>query len=507
MPSKLLVGSRLRRLRQRHGLTQTAFADRLGLSLSYTCQLENNQRPITSAVLAKLGGVFRIDLAEFTEGADSRLVSELQAIFRDATIAPGATDATELGRFVEQTPGMAATLVALYHRHLRLDEEYRQLVHRLYGEQPAPPRAPLPHEAVRDFFNRRNNYIDSLDRAAEALARRLDLVPGRRVVALIEELRTRHGIGVVFDTEALEPDELRRMDDATRRLLISPTLSDGQQAFQMAAQLALVAYGDIVNAEVRDAGLTDEQSAALARHGLAHYFAGALLMPYRAFLRAADGSRYDIESLQQRFHVGFESVCHRLSTVQRPSERGIPFYFVRVDQAGNISKRQSATSFHFAQQGGACPLWHVHEAFAQPGRILTQVAEMPDGTRFFGIARTVERGGGGFLKPRKVFAIGLGCEISHAHALVYADGIELSGVRTAVPIGPGCRVCPRPACPQRAFPPVGKVLQTDTNRESLVSYRFAEEPADGAPDREDKLRTGAPRDVLAGRARRRRRSS
>jgi predicted transcriptional regulator len=314
------------------------------------------------------------------------------------------------------------------------------------------------------------------------------------VASLVDELRARHGITVVFETAALAPDELRRMDAATRRLIVSPSLSDGQQAFQIATQLALVAYADVVDGEVRGAGLIDEQSAALARHGLAHYFAGALLMPYRAFLRAATDGRYDIESLQQRFHVGFESVCHRLSTVQRPGERGVPFYFVRVDQAGNISKRQSATSFHFAQQGGACPLWHVHEAFAQPGRILTQVAEMPDGTRFFGIARTVERGGGGFLKPRKIFAIGLGCEIGHAHALVYADGLDLAQPRGAVPIGPGCRVCPRPACAQRAFPPVGKTLETDTSRESLVSYRFAADAGvSGAGDRADRRPAGAPR--------------
>jgi predicted transcriptional regulator len=211
---------------------------------------------------------------------------------------------------------------------------------------------------------------------------------------------------------------------------------------------------------------------ALARQGLAHYFAGALLMPYRQFLAAAAESRYDIEVLQERFHVGFETVCHRLSTIQRPGERGVPFYLVRVDQAGNISKRQSATPFHFAQQGGACPLWHVHDAFSQPGRIITQVAEMPDGTRFFGIARTIERGARGFLRPRKIFAIGLGCEISHADKLVYSHGVDLNAHRTAVPIGPGCRVCPRANCAQRAFPPIGKVLETNANSESLVSYRF-----------------------------------
>lgn len=475
-PTRVYVGSKLRRLRQQFGLNQAGLADRLGLSLSYTCQLENDQRPVTGPVLEKLAAAFRVDLADFAEGDERRLVSEVQALVRDRAVtsanANANVSATDIARFVEQMPDMAATLVALYHRHLRLDEEYRQLVHRFYGEQQHAALAPQPHEEVRDYFNRRNNYIDSLDRAAEGVARRLALTPGRRTAALADELRTRHGITVVFDATGLAADELRALDATRRRLTVAPALSDGQQAFQLATQLALASYRDLVDAEVRDAGLLDEQSMALARHGLAHYFAGATLMPYRAFLRAAADGHYDIEALQQRFHVGFETVCHRLSTIQRPGERGVPFYFVRVDQAGNISKRQSATAFHFAQQGGACPLWHVHEAFAQPGRILTQVAEMPDGTRFFGIARTVERGGGGFFNPRKVFAIGLGCEISHAHALVYARGLDLTASHSAVPIGPGCRVCPRQACAQRAFPPIGKLLETDTNRESLISYRF-----------------------------------
>ncbi len=150
----------------------------------------------------------------------------------------------------------------------------------------------------------------------------------------------------------------------------------------------------------------------------------------------------------------------------------MPFYFLRLDQAGNISKRQSATSFHFARHGGACPLWHVHEAFAQPGRILTQVAEMADGSRFFGIARTIERGSGGFRKRRKLFAVGLGCELAHARELVYADGLDLLHPSDVVPIGPGCRVCPRSDCVQRAFPPAGKPLRVDSDTESLVSYHF-----------------------------------
>ncbi len=289
-------------------------------------------------------------------------------------------------------------------------------------------------------------------------------------------MRTHCGVEVMVSDDMRDPlrdgNALRRYEPARKRLWIPAHLSDAQQAFQIATQYALIAQREAIDAEVRDGGYSDAAAQGLARQGLAHYFAGATLLPYEAMLAAARESRYDIEWLEQRFHVSFETVCHRLSTLQRPGQRGVPFYFVRIDQAGNISKRQSATAFHFARHGGACPLWQVHEAFAQPNRILTQVAEMPDGTRFFGIARTIARGGGGWQARRKLFAIGLGCELSHARELVYADGLDVHAPRGVVPIGPGCRVCPRTDCVQRAFPPAGKVLVADSDAESLVSYRF-----------------------------------
>ncbi len=280
-----------------------------------------------------------------------------------------------------------------------------------------------------------------------------------------------HGVDVVASVQGSL--ELRSYDARRKRLELNASLSDAQQAFQMATQLVFLAYGDVLQqACIDDPALADAQTLTLARQGLAHYFAGALLLPYAPFLQAARESRYDVEWLQRRFGVSFESVCHRLSTLQRSGARGVPIYLIRVDQAGNVSKRQSANSLHFARHGGTCPLWHVFEAFVQPGRILTQVAEMPDGTRYFGIARSVQRGGGSFAAPRKRFAFGIGCELSQAHELVYADGWDLQQPREITPIGPGCRVCPRTDCMQRAFPPAGKPLHNNDFSESLVSYRL-----------------------------------
>ncbi|MDX1694872.1 MAG: short-chain fatty acyl-CoA regulator family protein, partial [Ketobacteraceae bacterium] len=256
-------------------------------------------------------------------------------------------------------------------------------------------------------------------------------------------------------------------------LTLSKLLSVRQRVFQIAHQICLLEHKPILDRIIHAANFANPDSGGVARVGLANYFAGALLMPYDTFLLKAEQERYDIERLQIIFNVSFEQVCHRLSTLQRPGRTGIPFYFLRVDAAGNISKRQSASSFHFARVGGACPLWNVHEAFAQPGRILRQVAQMPDGKTYFCIARTVSRTEGGFMVPQKNFAVALGCEIQHAGKLVYSVGIDINDPEAAVPIGVSCRVCERPNCPQRAFPPIGKPIQVNENEREFLPYRFS----------------------------------
>lgn len=276
---------------------------------------------------------------------------------------------------------------------------------------------------------------------------------------------------VVLDTADDNRAGTQRLYDLDSKVLhLSPHLRPGQYAFQMATQLAFLETGDALHRLVQDAHFSSDEARALARIGLANYFAGALILPYGEFLRSAEAVRYDIERLGRQFGVGFETICHRLSTLQRLEVRGMPFFFVRVDRAGNISKRQSATDFHFSRVGGSCPLWNVYEAFTHPGRILTQLAQMPDGRTYLWIARTVSRGQGEYGAPGKSFSIGLGCDLQHAARLVYSKAIDLGDTRAATPIGAGCKVCERPACPQRAFPSIGRVLAIDENRSRFTPY-------------------------------------
>ena len=295
----------------------------------------------------------------------------------------------------------------------------------------------------------------------------MDAVGGGRAAALERLLAERHDVRTVV---ADDLSDRRRYDPAGRLLALGRGLDEGRRAFQMAAQYSYLAHGDLLARLTDVPGLAGDESRALARIGLASYFAGAVLLPYRAFLSAAEGVGYDIGLLGERFGVSVETVCHRLSTLQRPGEAGVPFVFVRVDRAGNISKRHSATDFHFSRIGGTCPLWNVYEAFSSPDRFITQVAQMPDGRTYLWVASTIGRRPGRYGATAAQFAVGLGCDVRHAPRLVYARGLDLGDPATAVPIGPGCRLCERVGCPQRAFPLVGRPLDIDEDRSRGEPY-------------------------------------
>ncbi|MBF6047078.1 ImmA/IrrE family metallo-endopeptidase [Streptomyces sp. NRRL B-1677] len=468
---KVYAHAKLRRLRREHGMNQVDMARALGLSTSYANQLEQSRRPLTAPVLLRIAEVFGVDAEFFSEAEEDRLAADLRAALADEACGVALPAPEEVAEAARDHPEVARALVALHRRYRDAAEQAAVLAAPGSGSTPGA-LLPLgePHDEVRDFFYAHHNHFEPLDTEAERIAAALDLRPGRAADPLTARLAERHGVRVVQAAPGRSADA-RRYDPDTGLLFLSPWLNDGRRAFQLATQLALLEHGPLLDQlAAGTTELTSPESAALARIGLANYFAGALLMPYTAFHSTAEEVRYDIELLSARFGVGFETACHRLSTLQRTGRRGVPFSFLRVDRAGNISKRQSATDFHFSRLGGTCPLWTVYEAFSAPGRILTQVAEMPDGKRYFWIARTITRGGFGHHAPRAEFAVALGCELRHAHRLVYAEGIALDDPRAATPIGLGCRICERRDCAQRARPPAGGRLTIDADRRTYVPY-------------------------------------
>ena len=266
------------------------------------------------------------------------------------------------------------------------------------------------------------------------------------------------------------PHELRRYDRHRQTIFLSELLDQPGRSFQLAYQLGYFEQSRVIEDIVESSGLESEEAQRLCRVALANYFAAALLMPYAAFHKTAEATRYDIRLLGRRFGTSFEQVCHRLTTLQRPGARGIPFFLIRVDNAGNVSKRFSAAGFHFARFGGTCPRWNVHDAFRVPGEIYTQVVQMEDGTRYFSIARTVSRAGSGIGVPGDQYVVGLGCEIGHARKIVYSQGYDLDDERGAMPIGVNCRLCERLDCSQRAFPPLKHRLTVEDHVRGISPF-------------------------------------
>ncbi|HWB35823.1 MAG TPA: short-chain fatty acyl-CoA regulator family protein [Rugosimonospora sp.] len=456
---KTFAGSRLRRLREERGMNQVDLARQLAISASYLNQLEHDSRPLTVPVLIRLTELFGVDTAYFAPHDTPRLVADL----REAL--PPRAAVSDLAALAGRFPEVAEAVIELHRRYRQVAD---QLTERVGDRDVVSGRS--PHDQVTDFFYRRQNYVHALDEAAESLAGELGLRRGEAAAALRERLAARHDIAVTREEVGELHGDLHRYQQATRTLHLSASLRPGQQAIRMAAQIALLEYADLIDEIVEEEQFADVQTQILTRVGLAKYFAAALLMPYREFRDTAERMRYDIDLLTDHYSIGWETVCHRLSTLQRPKARGVPFSFVRVDRAGNMSKRQSATGFPFSRSGGTCPLWNVYEAFSAPGRVMTQIASMPDGQRYLWIARTVIHQHGGYGKPGKAFAIGLGCEIRHAPRLVYSAGMDLHTAEGATPIGPGCKTCDRLTCPQRAAAPIGAQLDLDENRSTFIPY-------------------------------------
>ncbi|MDP4032207.1 MAG: short-chain fatty acyl-CoA regulator family protein [Pseudorhodobacter sp.] len=461
---KLYAGVKLRELRGRLALTQKAFASKLGISLPYLNQMENNHRPISASVVLALVQEFGFDVAELTAGDGERIVSDMREALADPVFASASPPLADLRLAASNAPALARAFLEL-HRAYRQTHERLASLDEALGRDDTSLR-PSPWEDVRDFFHYCDNYLDAIDRAAERYACPAGV--RKDVILIATQTLARHGITLQISDNSLT----RQFDPESGVLTISTHASPPTQRFQMLYQVALTTQNALLEATLDLARFQTAEARDIAKIGLANYFAGAALLPYRAFQDAAMATRHDLERLADMFGASMEQVAHRLSTLQRPGAKGIPFFFVRVDQAGTITKRHSATRLQFARFGGACPLWNVHRAFETPGQFLRQLAETPDGVRYLCLARDVSKPGGSFQAPVRRYAIGLGCEVQHAGALVYADGLDLRG--RFEPIGISCRICERRDCHQRSVPPLERHLRVNQDKRGLLPYEIAD---------------------------------
>jgi predicted transcriptional regulator/DNA-binding XRE family transcriptional regulator len=484
--NKLFIGPRLRRLRREFGLTQARMAEELDISPSYLNLIERGQRPATAQFLIKLAGAYDVDIRALASDTEHQALGELREVFSDPVFAGGSgpVPQQELRDLTEHSPSVADAVLRLYQAYNSAKLSGDRLAgavgagngsHAMAGSGGAHALH-NPMDQIRDMIRAANNHYPELDQIAEDLFARFRQQDDEIYAPMRRHLREERNIDVRVIPEDVMRGELRRFDRHRKRLMLSELMEPAGRSFQVAYHLAFTEAGKIIDDLVARAALEDPVTKRLARVAFGNYFAGALMMPYGRFLDAAETLGYDIDILCQRFGASYEQVAHRLTTLQRPTARGIPFFFIRLDNAGNISKRFSSGKFHFSKFGGTCPLWNVHSTFIVPGKILTQIVEMPDGVQYFSLARTVRRAITPYCEPEPQLAIGLGCELRYAHRLVYAKGQNLD-TPNPTPIGINCQLCDRPDCRQRAAPPLTKTLDVDEHRRGVSPYSFVDETA------------------------------
>jgi hypothetical protein len=458
--AKLIAGHQVRKARRQLQISQVAMAEQLGISASYLNLIERNQRPLTAQLLVRLTELYDFDPRSLNAAAPGGGADAIRRRLADPVFADLEIDRAELEEWLTAAPGGAEAFARAYDRSENAGA----------GAETADDAT----RQVRREIERWRNHFPDLDAAGEALSDELRLSAGELYAAIADRLRVKHSLTLRILPVDVLPDLLRRLDLHARQLQLSEMLDPASRTFQAAFQLGAIEARAEIEALVKGAGFTERAAERFYRRHLTSYFAAAVMMPYARFLRACEGTGYDLELLQRRFGAGFEQVAHRLTTLQRVGARGLPFFMLRIDRAGQVSKRYAgASGAALVEAEGRCPLWRLHHAFDRPGRIERDLVELQGGERWFTLARTVHphRSRAGQLEAE--FVIGLGVAAEHAGAMALARGVDLNGAAT--PIGLGCRQCTRPACPQRSAPPAGRALLFNERQQGLSAFSFVED--------------------------------
>ena len=466
----LKIGPKIKSFRRQLGLQANRLAEQLGISASYLNLIESGKRKIDGDLLLKVCEELKIDLSDLTNKSDLNLVNDISELLDDQLFEDLDILGPEVKDLVNTNPKIAKALIKLGDNFKQKDHEIINKVENLSGKIIDSRKTAFPGEVISDFLQEKKNYFPKLEEFANNVFEKVQKNNRTRYVALCEFLKTEYSITV----KDVIPDEgkpfSKIFDKNKKELFLSDYNSLETKKLHAAAQIAQEGAMKEINDYLSEFKFPTEESKRLTQIALLNYCGAAILMPYKLFHSECKKLKYDLELLQNTFATSFEQVAHRVTSLQDPKLPGIPFHFLRVDVAGNISKRFSLSGIEIPRYGGACPRWNVYSAFSRPGVIQAAVSKMTNGEKYVCIARTVEKGVGRYGQKKSMLSIGLGCEAKYAKDFVYTENLSLSDKKTEIPIGVSCRTCDRLDCSQRAFPPLHKKFDVDVNARGVSVY-------------------------------------
>ena len=466
----LKIGPKIKSFRRQLGLQANKLAEQLGISASYLNLIESGKRKIDGDLLLKVCEELKIELSDLTNKSDLNLVNDISELLDDKLFEDLDIVGPEVKDLVNTNPKIAKALIKLGDNFKQKDHEIINKVENLSGKIIDSRKTAFPGEVISDFLQEKKNYFPKLEEFANNIFEKVQKNNRTRYVALCEFLKTEYSITV----KDVIPDEgkpfSKIFDKNKKELLLSDYNSLETKKLHAAAQIAQEGAMKEITEYLSEFKFPTEESKRLTQIALLNYCGAAILMPYKLFHSECKKLKYDLELLQNTFATSFEQVAHRVTSLQDPKLPGIPFHFLRVDVAGNISKRFSLSGREIPRYGGACPRWNVYSAFSRPGVIQAAVSKMTNGEKYVCIARTVEKGVGRYGQKKSMLSIGLGCEAKYAKDFVYTENLSLSDKKTEIPIGVSCRTCDRLDCSQRAFPPLHKKFDVDVNARGVSVY-------------------------------------
>ena len=466
----LRIGPKIKAFRRQVGLQANKLAEQVGISPSYLNLIEGGKRKIDGDLIIKICKELRIELSDLTSKADINLENSITELLGDEIFDDLDIVGPEVKDLVNTNPKIAKALVKLGDNFRRKDHDIINRVENISGKIIDSRKASFPGEVVSDFLQENKNYFPKLEEFANNIFAKIQLNNRATYMALCDFLKKEYKISVK-DVVPKEGKSFSKIFDKEKKeLWLSDYVALETKKLYAAAQIAHEGAIDEINNYLSKFSFPTEESKKLTQVALLNYCGAAILMPYAQFHRECIKQKYDLELLQNTFATTFEQIAHRVTSLQDPKLPGIPFHFLRVDIAGNISKRFSLSGIEIPRYGGACPRWNVYSAFTRPGKIQAAVSKMSNGEKYVCIARTVEKGVGRFGENKSILSIGLGCEAKYAKDFVYTENLNINDKKTEIPIGVSCRTCDRLDCSQRAFPPLHKKFDVDVNSRGISVY-------------------------------------